>query len=94
MELNMHKGGATQFGKGALCMSQLFAVRLTCEKYPANGKCVFWALMDLKEAYDMIDLDVIWHMLKVYGVGANILKAADNFYVDCRAFVGGTNGCE
>ena len=36
-------------------MDQVFAVRQVCEKYLANGKDVFWAIMDLEKAYDTID---------------------------------------
>ena len=35
---------------------QVFAVRQVCEKYLANGKDVFWAIMDLEKAYGTIDL--------------------------------------
>ena len=44
-------------GRG--CMDQVFAVRQDCEKYPTNGKDVFWALMYLEKAYDTID----WHRM-------------------------------
>ena len=37
------------------CMDQAFAVRQVCEKYLANGKDVFWAFVDLENAYDTID---------------------------------------
>ena len=36
-------------------MDQVFAIRQVCEKYPANGKDVFWAFMDLEKAYDTVD---------------------------------------
>ena len=35
------------FRQGRGCIDQVFAVRLVCEKYLANGNDVFWAFMDL-----------------------------------------------
>ena len=46
-------------------MDQMFAVNQVYEKYLANGKDVFWALMDLKKLYDTIDLYGMWQMLRV-----------------------------
>ena len=48
--------------------SQVFAVRQVCEKYLANGKDVFYAFIDLEEAYDTINRHGMWQMLRVYGV--------------------------
>ena len=41
--------------QGSGCIDQVFVVRQVCEKYLANGKDVFWAFMDLENAYDTID---------------------------------------
>ena len=56
------------FRQGRGCMNQVFAVRQVCEKYLANGKDVFWAFMDLENAYYTIDRHGMWQMLRVYGV--------------------------
>ena len=40
-----------------------------------------------KSHNDMIDLHGMWQMLIVYGVGGNLLKAVQSFYVDSRACV-------
>ena len=47
-------------GHGRGCMDEVFAVRKVCEKYLANGKGVFWAFMDLEQAYDTIDRLGMW----------------------------------
>ena len=60
-------------------MDQVFAVRPVCEKYLANGKGVFYALMDLEKAYDTIDRHDMWQMLIVYGVEGKLLKAVHSF---------------
>ena len=73
------------FRQGRGCMDQVFAVRQVCEKYLANGKDVFWAFMDLEKAHDTINRHDMWQMLRVYGVGGNLLKAVQSFYIDSRA---------
>ena len=63
------------FRQGRGCIDQVFAVRQVCEKYLANGKDVFWAIMDLEKACDTIDRHGMRQMLRVYGVGKKLLKA-------------------
>ena len=63
-------------------MDQVFAVRQICEKYEkylTNGKDVFWVFMNLEKAYDTIDRQGMWQMLRVYGVGGKLLKAVQSF---------------
>ena len=55
--------------QGRGCMDKVFAVWQVCEKYLANGKDVFWALINLEKAYDTIDRHCMRQMLRVYGVG-------------------------
>ena len=43
------------------------------------GKDVFCVFMDLEKAYDMIDRQGIWQMLRMYGVGGKLLKAVQSF---------------
>ena len=57
------------------------------EKYPANGKDVFWAFKDLERAYDTIDQHGMRQMLRVYGVREKLLKAVQRFNIDSRACV-------
>ena len=75
------------FRQGRGCMDQVCAVRQVCEKYPVNGKDIFWAIMDLEKAYDTIDRHGMWQMQRVYGVGGKLLKAVRSFYVDSMAGV-------
>ena len=50
------------------CVDQLFVVRQLCEKFLAEGKDLFWAFMDLEKAYDRVDRDALWQVLRLYGV--------------------------
>jgi len=69
------------------CMDQVFVVRQVCEKYIGNGKKVFWAFMDLEKAYDRVDRKAVWEVLRMYGVGGNLLKAVKSFYDGSKACV-------
>ena len=40
---------------------------------------LFWAFMDLGKAYDTIDRHGMCQMLRVYGVGGNLLKTVQSF---------------
>ena len=80
--------GEEQCGFGGRgCMDQVFVVRQVCEKYLANGKDVFWVFMDLVKTYNTIDQNGMWQMLRVYGVGAKLLKAVQSFFIDSRVCV-------
>ena len=56
------------------------------------NKEVYMAFMDLEKAYDIIDRNALWQVLKIYGVGINLLKALQIFYCESRAFVTGEYG--
>ena len=40
-----------------------------------------------QKMYDTINRNGIWQILRVYGVGENLLKAEQSFFVDSRAWV-------
>ena len=42
----------------------------------------------MEKAYDTIDRHGMWQMLRVYGVGGELLKAVQSFYADSRTCVG------
>ena len=77
--------GAFRRGRG--CVDQVFVVRQVCEKYLEKGKDVFWAFMDLEKAYDRVDREAMWDVLRLYGIGGKLLRAMQSFYVDSRACV-------
>ena len=35
----------------------------------------------------ILSIDMVWQMLRAYGVGGKLLKAVQSFYVDSRACV-------
>ena len=68
-------------------MDQIFTVRQICEKATAKGKDVFWAFMDLEKAYDRVDRDAMWQVMRMYGVGGRLLKGVQSLYDESRACV-------
>ncbi len=36
--------------------------------------------MDLEKAYDRVDREALWTVLKIYGVGGQLLKGIQAFY--------------
>ena len=80
------------FRSGRGCIDQIFTVRQMCEKVMAKGKEVFWAFMDLEKAYDRVDREAMWQVLRLYGIGGKLLGAVQSFYMESRACV--RVGCE
>ena len=58
-----------------------------CANQIAVGKDVFWAFMNLEKAFDRVDKKAVWRVLRLYGVGGNLLNAVKSFYVDSRVCV-------
>ena len=76
-----------------LFIESTIPIRQVCEKYLANGKDVFLAFMDLEKSYDTIDLNGMWQILIVHGVGEKLLKAVQNLYKN-RVCAQGGKWCE
>ena len=75
------------FRCGRGCVDQIATVRHICEKYLRKGKDVFWAFMDLEKAYDRVDRNGMWEVLRQYGVSGKLLQAVKSLYVNSRACV-------
>ncbi len=75
------------FRRGRGCMGQIFVVRQVCEKYLTKCKDVYWAFMDLEKAYDRIDREALWTVLRLYGLRDRLLKGVKTLYVNSKACV-------
>ncbi len=40
--------------------------------------------MDLKKAYNRVDREALWSVLKIYGVGGQLLKGIQSFYREAK----------
>ena len=75
------------FRKGRGCVDQIFTLRQMCEKICEKGKQLYLCFVDLEKAYDRVDREGVWDVLKIYGVGGRNLKAVKSFYEGCEACV-------
>ena len=66
----------------------LLLVRLcSWEKYLGKGKDVYFAFLDLEKAYDRVDRDAMWNVLRLYGIGGRLLRGVKSLYVGSKACV-------
>ena len=75
------------FRRGRGCTDQIFIVRQVCKKYIGKDKDVYFAFLDLEKAYDRVDRDAIWNVLRLYGNGGRLLRGVKNLYVGSKACV-------
>ena len=68
------------FSRGRGCTDQIFIVRQICEKHLGKGKDVCFAFLDLEKAYDRVDRDAMWNVLRVYGIGGRLLRGVKILY--------------
>ncbi len=57
------------------------------EEYLGKDKKLYAAFMDLEKAYDSVDIEAHWKVLKIYGVGGQLLKGIRAFYREANACV-------
>ena len=48
---------------------------------------MYFAFLDLEKAYDRIDRDALWNVLRSYGIGGRLLQGVKNLYVGSKACV-------
>ena len=58
-----------------------------CEKYREKGREVYLGFIDLEKAYDRIDREALWRVVRKYGVNGRLLKALKSFYINSKACV-------
>ncbi len=75
------------FRKGKSCADKIFAVRMLVEEYLGKDRKLYAAIMDLEKAYDRIDRKALWDVLKIYGVGGQLMEGIKAFYREANACV-------
>ncbi len=75
------------FRKGRGCVDQIFAMKCLVEEYLGKGKKMYAAFIDLEKAYDRVDREALSRVLKIYGVGGQLLKGIQGFYREANAYV-------
>ncbi len=67
------------FRKGRGCVDQIFVMKMLVEEYLGKDKKLYGAFMDLEKAYDRVDREALWSVLKIYGVGGQLLTGIQAF---------------
>ena len=75
------------FRKGRSCADQIFVLRQLSEKLLEKKRRLFVAFMDLEKAYDKVERDGMWQVMRINGVGGRVLRGIKSFYDDGRACV-------
>ncbi len=52
-----------------------------------KDKKLYAAFMDLEKAYDRVAREALWSVLRIYGVGGQLLKGIQAFYKEANACV-------
>ncbi len=64
------------FRKGRENVDQIFAMKMLVEKV----KSCIQPFADLEKEYDRVDREALWSVLKIFGVGRQLLKRIQAFY--------------
>ena len=72
--------------KGRSCVDQLFTVRQLGEIIEKN-KRMLMVCVDLEKAYDRVDRELLWRVLRTYGVNGELMRAVRSLYDNGKACV-------
>ncbi len=67
------------FRKGRGCVDQIFAMKRLVEEYLGKDKKLYVAFMDLEKAYNRVNREALWSVLRIYDVGRQLLKGIQAF---------------
>ena len=73
------------FRKGRGYVNQIFTLKKIGEKARERKRRVYMGFLDLEKAYDRVNRDVLWQVLRMYEVGGKLLSGIKSMYVDSLA---------
>ena len=59
---------------------QVFVMKQISEKFVHRNKSLYGAYMDLEKAYDRVNREAMWHIMGMYGINGQLLKAVQSLY--------------
>ena len=86
----MNKGSLEQGGG----VDQIFILKHIVEKARERKCRVYVGFIDLEKAYDRVNSEALWQVLRMYNVGGKLLSGIKSMYVDssvCVRVKGGTS---
>jgi hypothetical protein len=75
------------FRKGRGLTDALFTIRQVISKSVEFGQPLFMAFVDLRKAYDSVPRDVLWRILRVYGVHTKLIELLMDLHTGTQAAV-------
>ena len=57
------------FREGTGCVDQIFTLKLIGEKTREKKRSVYVCFINLEKAYDRVNREALWQMLRMYDVG-------------------------
>jgi len=75
------------FRRGRSCVDQLFIVRQLGEKIIEKNRRMLMVCVDLEKAYDRVDRELLWKVLRTYGVNGALMRAVKSLYENSKACV-------
>ena len=71
-----------RFRAGSGCVDQIFTLKQIGEKAREKKRRVYVGFMDLEKAYDRVNREALWQVLRMYDVGGKLLNGMKRMYVN------------
>ncbi len=75
------------FRKGKSYVDQIFAIKMLMGEYLGKDRKLHAAFMDIEKANDRGERKALWKVLKIYGVGGQLMEGIKAFYREANACV-------
>ena len=79
------KQGGFRAGRG--CVDKIFTLKQIGEKGRQKKRRVHVGFIDFEKAYDRVNREALWQVLKMYDVGGKLLSTIKSMYVDSSGCV-------
>ena len=73
------------FGKNRNCLKQIHVLRRVMEAYHERKLHLIAVFIDFKKAFDSIDREMMWKILRNYGIPKNIVNAYEVIYSSSKS---------
>lgn len=73
--------------KGKHCVNQIFPIKMLVEECLGKDEKLYAVHMDLENAYDKVDRQALWNVLKMYGVRGKLMEGIKVFYRETNVCV-------
>ena len=67
--------------------SQIFSLRILCEKYLQHQRNLYHVFIDFKKAFDRVWQEALWATKRKYNINASIIRAIENMYDKAQSAV-------